>query len=267
MKKEPEIEATSGILGIHFDTSGNDAIKKKIEENVYSEGLTKIFTPNAEIITKAVSSRELKELINSAEIVLPDGVGIVLASKLLHGELQERFAGIDMGEYVLSLANERGLRVFLLGGKEGVAELAAKNLSKKYPKVSFCGTHHGYFDKEGYENDTVILKIKASVPHIIFVCFGFPHQEKWIKENLKDIPSLRIAAGLGGSLDVWSGRVRRAPGIFKRFSLEWLWRMISQPKKIKFLLSLPSFFIAILRERKRISTSLIDSSILKQRGK
>ena len=252
MKKEAEKDSISNILGINFDGSGNQRIKEKAAAALNGVSGKRIFTPNVEILHRCHISDELRSLINSADIVIPDGAGVILASKLLRGSLTERFAGIDMGEYLLSLADESSLRVFLLGGEEGVAKRAATRLSEKYPNVIFSGTHHGFFEKNGEENDAVVNEINRALPHILFVCLGFPCQEKWINENYRRIPSLRLTIGLGGSLNVWSGRIRRAPKIFRQIYLEWLWRILQQPQKISFFLTLPSFLFTVIKERQRI---------------
>ena len=130
-------------------------------------------------------------------------------------------------------ASESGERVFLLGGADGVAPAAAEKLKKRYADLNVCGSYWGYFEKDGDENRRVIGMIRACRPDILLVCFGFPMQEYWIRDNIHLLPSVRVAAGLGGSLDVWAGKVRRAPRILQRNGLEWAWRMAAEPKRMK----------------------------------
>ena len=130
-------------------------------------------------------------------------------------------------------ASKRGDRVFLLGGKDGVAPLAASHLQEKYPSLRICGSYWGYFEKDGEENRRVLGMIRACRPDILLVCFGFPMQELWIRENLPMLPSVRVAVGLGGSLDVWAGKVRRAPTVLQAHGLEWAWRMAAEPRRMK----------------------------------
>ena len=158
-------------------------------------------------------------------------------------------AGIDTAEFILSHAAKNEFSVFLLGGKNGVAKIAKKKLEEKYNGLNICGFHHGFFDTLGKENNEIIKQINNSEADIVFVCMGFPRQEIWISENIDKLTSIQIAIGLGGSLDVWAGNVRRAPKIFRKLSLEWLWRMMLEPKRIKFLPSIPMFTIKILREK------------------
>lgn len=202
-----------------------------------------VFTPNAVMLDACRRNPTLAVLLNRATLSLPDGAGVLLAAKRKGTPLRARAAGIDFGETLMKRAARDGLKLFLLGGKEGVAEQAAKNLSLKYPHLTICGTHHGYFQKEGSENAAVLSQIAACKPDILFVCFGFPAQERWILKSLPSLPCLRVAAGLGGSLDVWSGNTKRAPKSLQRCGLEWAWRMIREPKRFKNLPSMLDFFL------------------------
>ena len=135
-----------------------------------------------------------------------------------------------------------------------MAEAAAKNLKCRLPSLNICGTHHGYFEKSGKENYLVLEEIRAAAHDILFVCFGFPMQERWICDNLSSLTSVRIAMGLGGSLDVWSGNKKRAPKALQAMGLEWLWRSAFEPKRLKILLKIPKFLYFSLLQRKRSVT-------------
>jgi len=130
-----------------------------------------------------------------------------------------------------------------LGGKPSVADKAADRLRDRFPTLTVCGMHHGYFDHTAAsaENQAVLADIQSKAPHILFVCLGFPCQERWIVENTPQLPSLSLAMGLGGSLDVWSGNLRRAPKLLRSCGLEWLWRAIRQPRRFFRLIRLPAF--------------------------
>jgi N-acetylglucosaminyldiphosphoundecaprenol N-acetyl-beta-D-mannosaminyltransferase len=144
---------------------------------------------------------------------------------------------------LLRYAAKHSLSVFLLGGKRGVAEQAQKHWSARIPSLNICGTHHGYFDFQtnSPENQRVLQKIKQADPDLLFVCLGSPQQERWIMENTSQISHLRLAIGLGGALDVWSGTVKRAPKIIRICGAEWLWRTLQDPKRIGRLRYLPIF--------------------------
>ena len=200
-----------------------------------------VFTPNALMLERARREAELTKLLNRASLSLPDGAGVLWAAEKMGTPLAERVAGIDFGAEILFRAERAGLRVFLLGGGDGVAERAAENLRKKHPRLCICGTTWGYFDKTGEENMRTISYIRACRPDVLFVCMGFPVQERWVIENLHHLTDIRVIACLGGSLDVWSGDLRRAPLWMSRMGTEWLWRMLRQPKRFAVLPEMVSF--------------------------
>lgn len=247
------MESCTEILGIRFYAISCADAKKEIKNALRGEGQMRLFTPNPDIILKAQKNNALRKALNSGALLLPDGIGIVIASRLLGAPLPQRITGIDMGEFIISYAAESELSIFLLGGKPGVAEAAERELRKKYPRLNICGTHHGYFEKSGSENDTVVEKIRSRSPDILFVCFGCPAQELWISENAARLQSVKLLAGLGGSLDVWSGKVRRAPRFVQICGFEWLWRMIREPKRLRGFLNIPIFMEKILLQRSSIS--------------
>ena len=194
---------------------------------------TVIFTPNFQMLNAAAKNEDAAQLLRRADILLPDGVGVCLYCRANGLPTVERIAGIDAGFALLKFAARDGKRVFLLGAERGVAERAAKNLKAQIPRLCICGTHHGYFDKSlnSKANAAVCDRIRKSAPDVLLVCFGFPEQEKWIVENAHSLPSVRIFMGLGGSLDVWSGRQKRAPLFFRALGVEWLYRCMRQPKR------------------------------------
>ena len=201
-----------------------------------------VFTPNAVMLDACRKDPRLASLLCRASLSLPDGAGVLLAAKRKGTPLREKASGIDFGEALLKRAAHEGLRVFLLGGKKGVARRAARRLSLKYPSLQICGTHHGYFQGTEAE-EAVRSKIIACKPDLLFVCLGFPRQEQWIVQNLPSLPFLRVAAGLGGSLDVWSGNTKRAPKSLQKCGLEWAWRMMREPRRLKNLPALIKFFL------------------------
>ena len=238
------------VCGIQFDNLNMDeAVRRVLRDDCEAQI---VVTPNALIAEACASNPEYRRLINSASMVLPDGAGILSAAKRQGTPLRARVAGIDFGERLLAEAARRGDRVFLLGGRDGVAPAAAKNLTRKFPGLCICGCFWGYFDRHGEENRRLLGIINACKPSILLVCFGFPIQEQWIRENIGSLPSVRIAAGLGGSLDVWAGRVRRAPAAFRAVRMEWAWRMMQDPTRVR---QLPALFRFRAISKKPISNS------------
>lgn len=208
------------------------------------------FTPNSEILYMAYKDKNFKNILNSADFLLPDGSGIYLASKIIGTPFVSRTAGIDFGWDILRQSAKSKLKVYLLGGKEGVADLAAKKLTSEIEGLVICGTHHGYFNKckNSEENREIVKEIKKSEADVVFVCFGAPDQEKWIYENAASLSEVRLFAGLGGSLDVWSGNLKRAPKYIQKAGLEWLWRAISEPKRFKRIPRLFKFLYCVCKE-------------------
>ncbi|MBO5883745.1 MAG: WecB/TagA/CpsF family glycosyltransferase [Clostridia bacterium] len=208
-----------------------------------------IFTPNSLILLRASKSAPDRRILNSADLLLPDGAGVIIASRFLGYPINKRRTGIDTAEELLAFAEKNSLSVFLLGGKKGVASPAAKNLKQRFPGLQIAGTHHGYFNKNGQENQKVIDMINRVSPDILFVCFGYPMQERWIYENKDKLHSVKLLMGLGGSLDVWSGRIKRAPIQIQKMNFEWLWRMLQEPRRIKDVALLSIFFIKVAEQK------------------
>ena len=257
MSKNAKVE----IMSVPFANSTKSEYLQGVSERLKKNEQTVIFTPNPQMLLQARADEEILKLLQCADINLPDGSGIIMASKILHSPLREQVCGIDFAEAILSLACENGLSVFLLGGKPERAEKAKENLQSKFPTLNICGTHHGYFEKQGIENQAVIEKISDATPDIIFVCFGFPEQEKWILQNVPAFPFCRLTAGLGGSIDVWSGHLRRAPKLFRKMRLEWLWRAAREPRRLRIFWDIPVFLLAVLKEKKAKGDSQSKSPI------
>jgi N-acetylglucosaminyldiphosphoundecaprenol N-acetyl-beta-D-mannosaminyltransferase len=222
------------LYGVNFKRMTKVQLLDSLFRSLEAGEQTTVFTPNLEMLAAAKGSKSVCSILNSANILVPDGVGISLACKRNHILPPDAVAGIDIAYSLLRRSCHKGYRIFLLGGKDGVAELAAKNLEKQLPDLCICGTHNGYFDKDesSEQNKSVIEIIRAAHPDVVFVCFGFPLQERWIIGNKGALPDVNLFMGLGGSLDVWSGKLRRAPKLFRSLGLEWLWRCVRQPRRI-----------------------------------
>lgn len=232
---------TVQLRGVNFTPGSLDEITDNILKRIKDGKQTAVFTPNSEIVQLCIDDNSLYDIINSAEVVIPDGIGVIKAAKILKLPIKERVPGIELGEKLLSVANA-DIPVFFMGGKPGIAEEAAAKMKEKYPDLVICGTHDGYFKKSGEENDAVIDEIKKSGASVLFVCLGAPAQEKWIFENRDKLDTVNILIGLGGSLDVFSGHVERAPKFFCKMGLEWFYRLIKQPYRIGRMMNLPKFY-------------------------
>ena len=246
------MKASADILGVKIPKASVAYAEAEILKFLSRRGGAKIFTPNPQMLAAADHDAQFKRILNSAELLLPDGVGVLLAAKLTGDPLPIRITGIDTAYRVLELSAQRGLRVAFIGGEKGVAARAAERLKKEIPTLNVAFTHHGYFKKfpnDNPQNQALTDKLKSVGPDVIFVCFGTPAQEKWICENADSLPSVRIFMGLGGALDVWSGKTRRAPMAVRAIGAEWLWRCIGEPKRFARLLPLPALYSKIIWER------------------
>lgn len=196
-----------------------------------------IFTPNLEFLRGVKGREKLKRILNSASVSLPDGFSLRMVARLLGKEMKNTVAGIDFAENLLRLCAKEGIGTFLLGGEEGIAFRASLNLAKKYPSLKICGSHHGYFSLS--EQNEVVERINSSGAEVVLVCMGFPRQEKFVFENLGSLRNVKIIACLGGSIDVWAHKTKRAPRCFRNLHLEWLWRILLEPERaMRFVSSL-----------------------------
>ena len=238
----PDTRTKINVRGVCFDNVTLAEAAMRLRESV-SQGRTEtVFTPNSEIVQACIDDPSLYPVVNASTLTIPDGIGVVKAARILGTPLKGKVAGVELGREVLAFAAEDKIPVYLLGGKPGVAETAADKLRGEIANLPIVGTGDGYFEKTGSANDTVIEKINASGAEILFVCLGAPLQEKWIIENRDRMPRVRIFLGLGGSLDVYAGTVKRAPALFIHLGLEWFYRLLREPRRIGRMMQLPKFY-------------------------
>lgn len=226
MKKE--------VLGILFDDltrqEAAQAGASLLEENKFHY----VVTPNPEFILAAEKDREFRQVLNGADLVLPDGIGVVYSAKIQGTPLKERVPGIEFAADMLACLNKTGGRLYLLGAKPGVAEEAGQRILSQYPNITLCGVQDGYFKDE----EAVLLKVAAARPDLLFVCLGAPKQEKWMARWGRHTGA-RLAVGLGGALDVFAGTVERAPESWRRLGLEWAYRLKKEPRRAGRMAKLP----------------------------
>jgi N-acetylglucosaminyldiphosphoundecaprenol N-acetyl-beta-D-mannosaminyltransferase len=227
------------IRGVNFnDVSMDEATEICRNYLIGSDGSAKVIhTPNAEIVQLCVEKPEFTDIINSADLIIPDGSGVIMASKILKSPLQKgRVPGVELGDRLAESAAALGCRLFLLGGKAGVAELAAQKLKEKYADIIISGVNDGYFK----DDEAVIKKINDSGTDLLYVCTGSPRQEVWMSNNKHKL-HVKLMGGFGGSLDIYAGTVKRAPLIFRKTGMEWFYRLIKEPTRIKRMMKLPKF--------------------------
>lgn len=234
------------VLGVGIDAVTEAEALDRIAALVREGGSHQVVTANPEILDNATRTPALHALINRADLVTADGQGVLLAGRILGTPFPARVTGIELAEALCRESAARGLSLYFLGAEPGVVDEAAANMRAQYPGVQIVGTHHGYFRKEGPA--AVLADIQQTQPDIVLVGMGSPYQEHFIDEELRAI-GVPVAIGVGGSFDVLSGRVERAPEIFIRLRLEWLYRIASDRKRWKRALALPRFVLKVLRQR------------------
>jgi N-acetylglucosaminyldiphosphoundecaprenol N-acetyl-beta-D-mannosaminyltransferase len=231
------------ILGCKIDIITMQQALELLEQLIRTEQRQQIITLNAEIAYKATQDKSLQNIINSARLVTADGIGIVWAAKVMGYEIKERITGVDLLFNLCQLAVEKSWKFYLLGAAPGVADMAAQKLMEAYPGLQIVGTHHGYYKPE--EMEKIIIDINRVQPDILLVGMGAPKQEYWIYENKSKL-NASIMIGVGGSLDIAAGNKKRAPGFFIKMNLEWLYRLITEPSRIKRQVVLPLFALKVL---------------------
>ena len=233
-------------MGVGFDNLTKSEFTAKAEDMLQTGQRGYVVTPNAEIVYEAIHDDGFRALLNDASLVLPDGAGVVLGAKILGTPVKEKVAGIEFGEEVCRLLAKNGGRLYLLGGKPGIAKAAGEKLCEKYPGLTICGCADGYFQDEA----AVVEKINAAKPDVLFVCLGAPKQELWMKKN-GAATGARLLCGLGGSLDVFAGVVERAPKFWCDHGLEWFYRLCKEPKRIGRMMKLPLFLVHVKQEKRK----------------
>lgn len=214
------------ILGINICIINKTDFQKLIEKDLLNDLQRVIVAINPEKVMKAIKEKKLFEIINNADYQIADGIGILIASKILKGNISERITGISCLYMLCDIASQYNYRIFLYGGRSEIAKRAKENLELYFNGLNIVGYVDGYSD-----NNTVIDQIQNSNPDIIFVALGSPKQEYWIYENKEKIKA-KLFIGVGGSFDVISGKIRRAPLCIQKMGLEWLYRTLIQPKRI-----------------------------------
>lgn len=232
------------VLGVGFDDLTLDEAVDRAFELIGQRRGAYAVTPNPEIVQLCRSDETAREAVNNADLVLADGIGIIKAASILGTPLKDRVPGIDFAQAMFARLAQTGGTVFLFGARPGVAQLAAEKLSERFAGLRIVGTNDGYFDDDA----PIIEKINSAKPDFLLVCLGAPKQEKWMLENRASL-DVGLMAGLGGSLDVFSGTVRRAPEAWRKMGLEWLYRLLKEPRRIGRMAKLPLFLVDAAAER------------------
>lgn len=232
------------VLGVAYDNITMAEALERGRELLAGSETAYCVTPNAEMAYEAMKDPEFCRVLNGASLVLPDGAGVVLGAKIVRTPLKEKVAGIEFAQNTLAVFAETGSRLYLLGSKPGVAELAAEKMLQKQPDLCICGIRDGYFKDEA----EVIRSINEAGADAVYVCLGSPKQERFMYEHRTEL-NAKLLVGLGGTLDGIAGTVKRAPRWMIRLQLEWLYRLCKEPKRFKRMLRLPKYIFAALKTR------------------
>lgn len=235
------------ILGVGFDRVTLVDAVTALERRLDAGLRTFVITANPEFVMLCRSDREIAAIATQADLVVPDGTGAVLASRLLGDPLPGRAPGRLLVDRLAALAAERGLSIFLLGAAAGIAERAAALLQARHPTLRVAGTYAGSAE----DDEDVVPRVAAAAPDLLLVAFGMPKQERWISRNLARVPSARLAIGIGGSLDYLAGAAAVPPGLVHAIGLEWLWRLVRDPRRWRRQRVLPLFALLVILRRIR----------------
>jgi N-acetylglucosaminyldiphosphoundecaprenol N-acetyl-beta-D-mannosaminyltransferase len=242
----------ASILGVRFHIVSTKETLQQIDAFVHNGGQYQICIPNVDCVMLAQKDREFLRILNQAHLSVPDGMGVVYASRFLGNALKENVKGRILAIHICRLASERGYSVFLMGGGPGIPAKAAEVLSRQFPELHVVGTLSPSFNfqNDEEENSEIIGKLKEANPDILFVGLGAPKQDKWIAENLHKT-NVKVALGIGGTFDIISGRIKEAPRWMTDVGLEWLFRLTREPGRLwkRYLIRDPKFFWKIVEQK------------------
>lgn len=236
---------TITILGVPIDRVTREEAGNITEKLIKESNKTckMVFAPNVEFIMMAQKDKEFFDLLQESNLSTPDSIGVMIGAKLQKKSFKERIPGQSYFRKIIELSNEKGYSIYLLGGEPGIPEKTKENLEKLFPNVNIVGVHNGFFD-ENVEKE-IIKEINTLQPNILFVALGAPKQEKWIKAHREEL-KVDVAAGQGGTYDYEAGKIKRAPIWVQKIGMEWFWRLVREPKRIKRQLVLPVYLVKLI---------------------
>lgn len=229
------------VMTITFDNITMEQAVGAAMGHIAARSRCRVVTPNAEFALEAKKNPRFLNILNNSQLVLADGISVVLASKIIGDPMQGRVTGVGFAQALAEAMAKEGHSLYLLGAKPGVAEQAAEKLQQTYPGLKIAGTHDGYFQDAA----PVVEAINAAKPDALLVCLGAPKQEYFMEEYdaALEVP---VMAGLGGSMDVLAGNVKRAPEFYQKHGLEWLYRLVKEPQRWKRMIKLPLYLLDAL---------------------
>jgi N-acetylglucosaminyldiphosphoundecaprenol N-acetyl-beta-D-mannosaminyltransferase len=234
------------ILEVNIDRLDMQGAVERVKNLLSEGGPSLIVTPNSEMLAAAAEDAELARILNSADLAVPDGAGVILASKIMGQKLPERVAGFDLITELFAQLENEDCSFYFLGSKPGIVDKAAAELKKRYPNLNIAGYHHGYLDKELQQNVTAEINEKGI--DLLLVGMGVPLQERFLDKNLDGL-NVKAAVTVGGSFDVIAGEVERAPLWMQKAGLEWFYRLVQEPSRFGRMLLLPKFIYLVIKSK------------------
>jgi N-acetylglucosaminyldiphosphoundecaprenol N-acetyl-beta-D-mannosaminyltransferase len=234
------------ILEVNIDRLDMQGAVERVKNLLSEDGPSLIVTPNSEMLAAAAEDAELARILNSADLAVPDGAGVILASKIMGQKLPERVAGFDLITELFAQLENEDCSFYFLGSKPGIVDKAAAELKKRYPNLNIAGYHHGYLDKELQQNVTAEINEKGI--DLLLVGMGVPLQERFLDKNLDGL-NVKAAVTVGGSFDVIAGEVERAPLWMQKAGLEWFYRLVQEPSRFGRMLLLPKFIYLVIKSK------------------
>ena len=240
---------TVSIYGIPVSTMTMEQTVEYLTEAVRQKKAHQVITANPIMVMAALRDPEYMEVMKSADLIVPDGAGLVWAAKYVGRPVSERVPGIDLMQELLRAGERMGWKVYFLGASPDVMAKAVDRLRARYPRLHIVGWRDGYFDAS--QDEEVIRAIREAEPDLLFVGRSQDKQEPWIY-RYREVLNVPVMMGVGGSFDVISGRLKRAPALFQKLRLEWLYRLLQEPWRYKRMLDLPRFVWKIIRDKKNV---------------
>ena len=235
------------ILGVNVNSLTMAQAVEAVQQVIAEKKVALVATANAEMLMRATQDEELKDILNQADLVVPDGAGTVWAAGHLGEPMPERVAGFDLAQELMREAPSRGDRVYFFGSAPGVADKAKAKAEELYPGIQVVGVRNGFFSEA--DEPQIIADIRAAKPDILLAALGVPKQEKWLKKHMQEL-QVPVSIGVGGTLDVMAGVMERAPLWMQKAKLEWLFRGLKQPSRAGRLLALPKFVLKVVASKK-----------------
>ncbi|WEV40171.1 WecB/TagA/CpsF family glycosyltransferase [Lactobacillus sp. ESL0681] len=235
------------VLGVNFDNKNFEQFKNELVKRIDAHQSTLVVTANPEIVMTANENPEFMKILHSdADYITPDGIGIVKAAQILGTPLKQRVTGYDLFAWLMQRANQCKLRVFLIGAKPEVIQAVKAKVARDYKQIQLVGARDGYFSED---LEVVAYQIAKTKPDLVFAALGSPRQEQLLALlRRQDLPALMM--GVGGSFDVFSGMVKRAPEFWQKNHLEWFYRLVKNPSRFKRMLVLPKFVSKVRQSKK-----------------